>query len=75
MPAHIVLAVVEVAEEALLAQVESSAPTACPARTSAVMRCMAVVDLPEPPFSLPITISRAMRDLGNQMARPFGARH
>ena len=51
----------------------SRAPTVCPARTSAVMRCMAVVDLPDPPFSLPITISRAMRDLDNQMARPLGS--
>ncbi len=42
----------------------------CPARTSAVIRCMAVVDLPEPPFSLPMTISRAIRStILHQMTR------
>src|SRR5687767_5728611 len=36
----------------------SMLPTVLPARSKPTIRCMAAVDLPDPPFSLPSTITR-----------------
>src|SRR3546814_8051243 len=43
-------------------------PTLRPARSRLAIRCIAVVDLPDPPFSLPTTITRA-RSVGGGAAR------